>query len=165
MTEPVLKLNYLSHGTLESRDIEKSRKFYEEFLGLDVVQTSPRSLMIRLGGTNTIATVYNPKKAEMPMLNHNGLDVASREEVERAHAVCVEQQDKWGIKGGDEAGGPARHLQFLFPRSRRQLVGNPRQSRTAAMPGCSRRAPTSTIGAPARKQGFNPNDFTKRRYK
>ncbi|HEX4193299.1 MAG TPA: VOC family protein, partial [Stellaceae bacterium] len=49
-TGPALKLNFLSHGTLDSIDIAFSRKFYEEFLGLEVVQTSPISLMIRLGG-------------------------------------------------------------------------------------------------------------------
>ena len=47
---PALKLNFLSHGTLESRDLAFSRRFYEEFLGLEVVQTSPISLLIRLGG-------------------------------------------------------------------------------------------------------------------
>ena len=35
---PVLKLNFLSHGTLESRDLTFSRRFYEEFLGLEVTQ-------------------------------------------------------------------------------------------------------------------------------
>jgi catechol-2,3-dioxygenase len=54
---PALKLNFLSHGTLESRDLAFSRRFYEEFLGLEVVQTSPISLLIRLGGPNTIAVV------------------------------------------------------------------------------------------------------------
>ena len=29
-----LKLNFLSHGTLESRDLAFSRRFYEEFLVL-----------------------------------------------------------------------------------------------------------------------------------
>ena len=48
--EPALKLNFLSHGTLDSRDLAFSRKFYEEFLGFEVVQTSPISLLIRLGG-------------------------------------------------------------------------------------------------------------------
>src|SRR5450432_2859507 len=79
--EPVLKLKFLSHGTLESADIDKSRRFYEEFLGLEVVQTSKISLMIRLGNTNTIAVVYSPRRKAMTMLNHNGLDVATREEV------------------------------------------------------------------------------------
>jgi len=50
MAKSALTLNYVSHGTLESYDIDKSRKFYEEFLGLELVQTSPRSLMIRPGG-------------------------------------------------------------------------------------------------------------------
>ena len=33
---PLLKINFLSHGTLESRDLQVSRRFYEEVLGLDV---------------------------------------------------------------------------------------------------------------------------------
>src|SRR3981189_1816261 len=86
---PALKLNFLSHGTLESRDLAFSRKFYEEFLGFDVVQTSPISLLIRLGGPNTIAVVYSKNIGEMNLLNHNGLDVRTREEVDEAHRmVC-----------------------------------------------------------------------------
>ena len=41
---PALKLQFLSHGTLESRDLAFSRRFYKEFLGLEIVQTSPISL-------------------------------------------------------------------------------------------------------------------------
>ena len=42
MTKPVptLKLKFISHGTLESKDLEFTRKFYEEFLGFEVVRTS-----------------------------------------------------------------------------------------------------------------------------
>ena len=76
---PALKLNFLSHGTLESRDLAFSRRFYEEFLGLEVVQTSPISLLIRLGGPNTIAVVYSKKLGGMNLLNHNGLDVRTQE--------------------------------------------------------------------------------------
>src|SRR5205085_11527874 len=83
---PALKLEFLSHGTLESRDLAFSRRFYEEFLGLDVVQTSPISLLIRLGGPNTIAVVYSKKAAgEMNLLNHNGLDVRTKDEVDEAY--------------------------------------------------------------------------------
>src|SRR5207237_6526325 len=86
---PALKLEFLSHGTLESRDLGFSRKFYEEFLGLEVVQTSPISLLIRLGGPNTIAVVYSKQPHEMNLLNHNGLDVRSKEEVDEAYrTVC-----------------------------------------------------------------------------
>ncbi len=95
---PVLKLNFLSHGTLESRDLAFSRRFYEEFLGLEVVQTSPISLLVRLGGPNTIAVVYSKQAREMNLLNHNGLDVRTQEEVDAAHRTVCAQAEMWHHK-------------------------------------------------------------------
>jgi catechol-2,3-dioxygenase len=93
-----LKLKFLSHGTLEARELERTREFYEGCLGLETIRTSPISLMIRLGGDNTIAVVQNPKKAEMALLNHNGLDVATRAEVDECHRILEEGKEKWGLK-------------------------------------------------------------------
>src|SRR5947199_904640 len=95
---PALKLNFLSHGTLESRDLAFSRRFYEEFLGLEIVQTSPISLLIRLGGPNTIAVVYSKQAHEMNLLNHNGLDVRTQEEVDATHRIVCTEADKWKLK-------------------------------------------------------------------
>lgn len=96
--EPALKLRFLSHGTLESKDLERARRFYTDFLGLEVVRTSPISLLIRLGGANTIAVVEQPKRdTEMPMLNHNGLDVETQEEVDAAHGTVVAEAGRWGL--------------------------------------------------------------------
>lgn len=97
-SEPVLKLNLLSHGTLECRNLEKTREFYERFLGLSVIRTSEVSMWIRLGGNFVIAVVQiGDRKQPMPLLNHNGLDVASREDVDRAHQTVVEHRERWGI--------------------------------------------------------------------
>src|SRR5690348_1031738 len=96
--EPALKLKFLSHGTLESRDLAFSRKFYEEFLGLEVVQTSPISLLIRLGGPNTIAVVFTKQPHEMNLLNHNGLDVRTKEEVDEAYETVCAEAEKWRLK-------------------------------------------------------------------
>lgn len=95
---PALKLNFLSHGTLESRDLAFSRRFYEEFLGLEVVQTSPISLLIRLGGPNTIAVVYSKQTHAMNLLNHNGLDVRTQADVDAAHRTVVDEAEKWRLK-------------------------------------------------------------------
>src|ERR1700747_214396 len=95
---PALTLNFLSHGTLESRDLAFSRRFYEEFLGLEVVQTSPISLLIRLGGPNTIAVVYSKNVGGMNLLNHNGLDVRTQEEVDEAHRIVCAQADQGPLK-------------------------------------------------------------------
>ena len=98
MTEPILKLKFLSHGTIDVLDLDRSRKFYTEFLGLQTVRTSPNSMLLRLGGKNTIVAVQVRKKSPMSMLNHNGIDVETREEVDRCHRITVEQQERWGIK-------------------------------------------------------------------
>ena len=96
--DPALKLRFLSHGTLESKNLERARAFYSESLGLEVVRTSPISLLIRLGGENTIAVVEQKNRnEEMSMLNHNGLDVETQEEVDAAYKTCVEQAEKWGL--------------------------------------------------------------------
>jgi catechol 2,3-dioxygenase-like lactoylglutathione lyase family enzyme len=95
---PVLKTRFFSHATLTCRDIEKSRRFYTEFLGLDVVRTSAISLATRLGGDTVIVVVQNPHKEGHTRQNHNGLDVASREEVDNSYRLVLEQQEAWGIK-------------------------------------------------------------------
>tara|TARA_B100000686_G_scaffold258976_1_gene271362 strand:- start:977 stop:1474 length:498 start_codon:yes stop_codon:yes gene_type:complete len=97
--DPALKLNFLSHGTLESKNLEAAREFYTEFLGLEVVRTSPISLLLRLGGENTIAVVEQKNREEetMPLLNHNGLDVETQEEVNNAYETVIQQQEKWGL--------------------------------------------------------------------
>jgi catechol 2,3-dioxygenase-like lactoylglutathione lyase family enzyme len=95
--EPALKVRFLSHGTLEARDIDKSRRFYEDFLGLDVVRTSHKSLMIRLGGEHTIAVIRTINTAQRTVYTHNGLDVGTREEVDAAYRVVLEQRAQWGI--------------------------------------------------------------------
>ena len=93
----LLKLQFLSHGTLESKDLDKSREFYEKCLGLDVIRTSPVSLMSKLGGTNTIAVVQSKRKEPMGLLNHNGRDVATREEVDRCYQLLMEHKDEYGM--------------------------------------------------------------------
>lgn len=95
--QPALKLNFLSHGTLELRDLEASKKFYEEFLGLEVVYMSKIALCIRLGGNHTIVVVRTNSRGELPFINHNGLDVGSEAEVDAAHRIVTEQKDKWGL--------------------------------------------------------------------
>ena len=95
---PLLKIQRLGHGTLECSDIAKTRRFYEEVLGLEVIQTSPVSLMIRKDTNHTYAVVETgrPHK-EMNMLNHNGLDVCSAEEVDAAYELLVTVKDEYGL--------------------------------------------------------------------
>ena len=98
-TKSILDLKFLSHGTLEVHDIERSADFYQRFLGFEFVRTSPISGMVRLGGQHIYVVVQGPKGKGMPYTNHNGIDVSSREEVDRAHALCTQYKDEFGLKG------------------------------------------------------------------
>lgn len=95
--EPAIRPQFMSHGTLACKDVEVTRRFYEEFLGLEVIRTSKISLLVRLGGRHTYAVVKTDKPQEMPFLNHNGLDVSTEAEVDRCHRLVTEQAEKWGL--------------------------------------------------------------------
>jgi catechol 2,3-dioxygenase-like lactoylglutathione lyase family enzyme len=93
---PQLKTRLLSHGTLECRDIAASRRFYEEALGLEVVQQAPVALFIRLGSQHCYAVVENPRAQEMSLMAHNGIDLASEEEVRNAYDMLQQVKDEYG---------------------------------------------------------------------
>lgn len=97
--KPLLRTRFLSHGTLEISDVAATRRFYEEVLGLEVVQQGPISLFIRLGGNHVYACVETKAdRPDMPLLYHNGLDLASREEVDEAHEQVIGVQEEYGIR-------------------------------------------------------------------
>ncbi len=158
----VLNPRFLSHGTLESRDLERSRKFYEEFLGLEVIRTSDVSLMIRLGGEHVYAVVLNPKKPDMPVLNHNGLDVPSREEVDSAHQIAVESQAEWGIKKVTrpiDAHGTYGFYIADPDDNWWEILTNPEGGYSWMF---AKGDDIDSWGA-GENAGYNPNDFTRRR--
>ncbi|MGW0330215.1 VOC family protein [Nocardia sp. NPDC003183] len=97
--KPLLKTTFLSHGTLESRNLPATRRFYEEVLGLEVVQQALNALMVRLGSNHCYAVVETPtNEQEMSMLNHNGIDMGSEEEVREAYEILQTVKDDYGIK-------------------------------------------------------------------
>lgn len=95
-----LKTRFYSHATLECLDIAKTRRFMEEFLGFETVQMADVSFWARMGGDQVIVVVKSPtgKKADMPFLNHNGLDVENEADVDAAHAIVKRDQEKWGLR-------------------------------------------------------------------
>jgi catechol 2,3-dioxygenase-like lactoylglutathione lyase family enzyme len=98
--DPLIKVQRIGHGTLEVIDLQATRKFYEEVLGLHCSQTSMVSMIAELGTDHVYAVVQtgNKNKPAMNLLNHNGLDVESDEEVDRLYKVLTESKDEWGIR-------------------------------------------------------------------
>jgi catechol 2,3-dioxygenase-like lactoylglutathione lyase family enzyme len=94
----VLHPYMISHGTLECRSLAKSRRFYEEFLGLECVVHSPTSMAIRCGLKFHI-TAVEVGDALHPgnLLNHWGLDLESRDAVDKAYADIIAEKERYGI--------------------------------------------------------------------
>lgn len=96
---PLIEPLKLSHGTLECHDLEQSRRFYEEFLGLESVWHGPRTLMVRKGGDWVVVCVHRGDKVRpVGVLNHWGIDVASREAVDAARELALAHKDDYGIQ-------------------------------------------------------------------
>lgn len=97
----VLPLNrpvILSHGTITCRDLAASRRFYEEFLGLECVQHTERGILLRKGGYCAIVCLeVGDHVRPVDRQHHWGIDLDSREAVDRALALANEYKDKYGI--------------------------------------------------------------------
>ncbi|MES2258227.1 MAG: VOC family protein [Pseudomonadota bacterium] len=95
----VLQPYCLGHGTLECFDLKASRRFYEEFLGLECVRHAITALAVRLGMRFHIVCVeVGDQIHPCNVLNHWGLDVASRAEVDTAHARALQYREQYGIR-------------------------------------------------------------------
>ena len=101
---PLLDLPFLSHGHATLKDVDESIRFYRDFLGLDVVKTSPRTLVARLGSNTAIVGVTLGEKglakAARPWLEnaHFGFDFTSADEVREARDLSLEHQANFSIQ-------------------------------------------------------------------
>ena len=119
VTEPLLALDFLSHGTLLMADMAATRRFYEEFLGLDVVRTSQISLAIRLDSDTTVACVALAKKVRQPgreyLRHYNfGLTVGDRGDVAEARQLALVHAGEYGLRSVGEIEDQDGRVSFLI---------------------------------------------------
>ncbi|HXQ53462.1 MAG TPA: VOC family protein [Stellaceae bacterium] len=97
--EPLNRPRMLTHGTLECRSLKESRPFYEEFLGLECVHHAPRAMMLRKGGYWAIVCLEAGSRVRpLRVGNHWGIDMETRADVDRAHALALEHKSRYGIQ-------------------------------------------------------------------
>ena len=119
--DPVVRASKLSHGTLESADLQESRRFYEEVLGLTVRQFVPVSIHIDTGDGYMYAAVHAPKATRaMPVYYRNTLLFGAREAIDEAYDVVVRVQSEYGIQEIAPPTSSGARYSFLL----RDLDGN-----------------------------------------
>lgn len=98
--KPLIDGTVFSHGTMDTRDPEKTQRFLQEFLGVRSVRKSKGTQYVWLGGRWIIACLnvgakVPPRQGEGFRF---GLLVGTPEEVDAAHAAAVDQREKWDIR-------------------------------------------------------------------
>jgi catechol 2,3-dioxygenase-like lactoylglutathione lyase family enzyme len=97
--QSVVKPYVMSHGTLECYSLKASRKFYEEFLGLECVRHAKPAMAVRCGlKFHVICVEVGAAVHPCNVLNHWGVDVGSKEAVDQAHADAIKYKDKYNIR-------------------------------------------------------------------
>lgn len=96
---PLNRPKIFSHGTLECKSLAASRPFYEEFLGLECVRHAKKAMMIRKGGYFGLVCLEKGARVRpVGVGNHWGMDLATKEEVDRARELALEHKEKYGIQ-------------------------------------------------------------------
>jgi catechol 2,3-dioxygenase-like lactoylglutathione lyase family enzyme len=94
----IVKPYALTHGTLECHNLRETRKFFEEFLGLEVIKHAPPGMMFRCGMKfHVVCLEVGDSVKPLGIGNHWGVDVASKQEVEEAWRKAHELKDKYKI--------------------------------------------------------------------
>jgi catechol 2,3-dioxygenase-like lactoylglutathione lyase family enzyme len=95
----ILKPYVMSHGTMEVYNLKESRRFYEEFLGLECVRHAKPAISVRCGlKFHIVAVEVGQSLHPVNVLNHWGVDVGSREEVDKAHKAALDHKEKYKIR-------------------------------------------------------------------
>ena len=97
--QSVVRGEYLSHGTMECYDLRKSRRFYEEFLGLECVRHVRTAMALRCGlRFHIICLEVGQTLKPVSQKNHWGIDVGSAEEVERIQKAATKMKDHYELR-------------------------------------------------------------------
>ncbi len=99
-TAPLFQNDTLSHGTVECSDMVATRRFFTEFLGLDIHRPFVEAQYIYRGGPWTVVCVCvdgGEAKDQTPD-NLFKLAVATAAEVDAAHDAAIRHREAYGIK-------------------------------------------------------------------
>ena len=95
----IVKPFVLSHGTMEVYSLKESRRFYEEFLGLECVRHAKPAIVVRCGlKFHIVAVEVGAAVHPVNVLNHWGVDVSSKDEVDAAYDNALKYQAKYKIR-------------------------------------------------------------------
>lgn len=97
---PLIQNDTLSHGTVECSDMVATRRFFTDFLGLDIHRPFVEAQYIHRGGPWTVVCVCvdGGEAKDQTQDNLFKVAVATADEVDAAHTAALRDRDVYGIK-------------------------------------------------------------------
>jgi catechol 2,3-dioxygenase-like lactoylglutathione lyase family enzyme len=97
--DSVVRPSYLSHGTLECHSLQRSRLFFEEFLGLECVRHARSAMAIRCGlKFHIVCLQVGSALQPVTVDSHWGIDVESQADVDRIWHAAHALKERYGIR-------------------------------------------------------------------
>lgn len=94
----IVRTYAMGHGAMEAYSLKESRRFYEEFLGLECVRVEKPSIMVRCGMRwHIVAVEVGQNLHPAHLLNHWGLNMRTQQEVDEAYENALKYRDKYRI--------------------------------------------------------------------
>jgi catechol 2,3-dioxygenase-like lactoylglutathione lyase family enzyme len=95
----IVKPYALTHGTCECFNLAETRRFYEEFLGLECVRHAPPGMVMRCGlKFHIVCLEVGDQVRPCTISNHWGLDVETKGEVDEAHKKLTELKEHYKVR-------------------------------------------------------------------
>jgi catechol 2,3-dioxygenase-like lactoylglutathione lyase family enzyme len=118
---PVIQPVQVTHGTFVTRNLARTQRMLEDVMGMECVRAAPDRLLARhrLDATRDsywvldvreVAEIGHPQN----MLNHWGLAVANRNEVDRAYERIAAAKDEYGLKRVNKPKEAHKSYSFYF---------------------------------------------------
>ena len=100
MQTPVIQNEFFSHGTIECTNMEATRDFLCNFLGLNMIRPMKQSQYMWKGGPWSVVCVHveDGECKDQLIENRFVLAVANTGEVDASHACAVALKAQYGIK-------------------------------------------------------------------
>ncbi|WP_069865789.1 VOC family protein [Pseudomonas citronellolis] len=124
-TNPAIRTTHLFCGTLLARDLAKTRRFYEEILGLECVELGPDRLLARPASPGESAPrrfmnfvldvrqsndIANPQR----VFHHWGLELDSKRAVDQMHRMLTARKEELELKQVQECRFQHSAYSFYF---------------------------------------------------
>ncbi len=118
---PVIRPRQVTHGTFVTRDLKRTRRLLEEVLGLECGRVDAGRMVARHRGdagrdaywaldVREVSEIANPQN----MLNHWGLAVASRADVDAAYERIASAKDEYGLRRVNKPKEAHKSYSFYF---------------------------------------------------